>query len=185
VQVSLTPSGAPATHTPPALATHTPPAPPADAEAAEIAGGLYAVISHLHKNCTPGLFEAVGALDLTLTQIKLLHHLHDAPDALTLKAAAGAVLVSMPAASRTVDDLVRRGLVERQEDPDDRRMKRIRIAADGRAVVRRLNAARVNGLEQFAATLTPAERLAVSGTIATLLERPEIAACRLDGNQAP
>jgi DNA-binding MarR family transcriptional regulator len=154
----------------------------ADDQAVEIAGGLYAVISHLHKNCTPGLFEAVGMLDLTLTQIKLLHHLDDAPDALTLTAAAEAVLVSMPAASRTVDDLVRRGYVERQEDRDDRRMKRIRITADGRAVVRRLNAARVNGLEQFAATLTPSERLVVSEAITALLERPEIAACLLEGN---
>jgi DNA-binding MarR family transcriptional regulator len=163
------------------------PAPPAsaapnDEEAVAIAGGLYAVVSHLHKNCTPGLFAAVGMLDLTLTQIKLLHHLDDAPDALTLKAAAEAVLVSMPAASRTVDDLVRRGFVERQEDRDDRRMKRLRITADGRAVVRRLSAARVNGLEQFAATLTPSERLVVSEAITALLERPEIAACRLEGN---
>ena len=162
--------------------TTSAPAAPADEQAVTIAAGLYAVISHLHKNCTPGLFEAVGALDLTLTQIKLLHHLDDAPDALTLKSAAEAVLVSMPAASRTVDDLVRRGYVERQEDRDDRRMKRIRITAEGRAVVRRLNAARVNGLEQFSVTLTPAERLVVSKALTALLERPEIAACLLEGN---
>ena len=31
----------------------------------------------LHKNCNSDLFEAVGALELTLTQIKLLHHLED------------------------------------------------------------------------------------------------------------
>ena len=43
----------------------------------DLAGDLYAVVVYLHKNCNADLFEAVGALELTLTQIKLLHHLED------------------------------------------------------------------------------------------------------------
>jgi DNA-binding MarR family transcriptional regulator len=147
----------------------------------DLAADLYAVIVHLHKNCNSDLFAAVGKLELTLTQIKLLHHLDDAADALTLKDAAEAVLVSLPAASRTVDDLVRRGYVERQEDAEDRRMKRIRTTDAGRAVVRRLNAARLNGLRQFTETLTPHERRRLAGALTTLLERPDVAACRPDG----
>ena len=44
----------------------------------ELAADLYALVVYLHKNCNADLFEAVGALELTLTQIKLLHHLEDA-----------------------------------------------------------------------------------------------------------
>jgi DNA-binding MarR family transcriptional regulator len=146
-----------------------------------IALDLYAVVVYLHKNCNADLFAALGTLELTLTQIKLLHHLEDAEDALTLKDAAEAVLVSLPAASRTVDDLVRRGFVERHEDSEDRRMKRIRTTDAGRAVVRRLNAARLSGLEQFGKTLTPHERRRLAGALATLLERPDVAACRPEG----
>ena len=143
-----------------------------------LATDLYALVVHLHKNCNSDLFEAVGALDLTLTQIKLLHHLEDAERELTLKEGAELVHVSLPAASRMVDDLVRRGFVERREDVADRRMKRVNITDVGRAVSRRLNAARLAGFQQFAQTLTEAERQTLATALSRLLERPEIAACR-------
>jgi DNA-binding MarR family transcriptional regulator len=144
----------------------------------ELAGDLFALIVYVHKNCNSDLFEAMGALELTMTQIKLLHHLEDAPRALTLKEAAELVLVSLPAASRTVDDLVHRGFVERHEDAEDRRCKRVSATDAGRAVVRRLNAARLNGLEQFAESLNEAERRELSQALAQLLHRPDLAACR-------
>src|SRR5205823_6957883 len=138
----------------------------------------YALVVHLHKNCNSDLFEAVGALDLSLTQIKLLHHLEDAPDELTLKQAAGLVHVSLPAASRMVDDLVRRDFVERNEDSEDRRMKRVRLTSSGRSVIRRLNAARLSGLEKFTQELTPEERRELAQALDRLLERPDVAECR-------
>jgi DNA-binding MarR family transcriptional regulator len=143
-----------------------------------LAGELYALISHLHKNCNADLFEAVGALELSLTQIKLLHHLDEATHELTLKQGAELVHVSLPAASRMVDDLVRRGFVERHEDLDDRRMKRVRITSEGQAVITRLNAARLNGLEQFVAGLSAGERRALGNALAKLLARPEVSAAR-------
>jgi DNA-binding MarR family transcriptional regulator len=147
----------------------------------DLASDLYALVVFLHKNCNSDLFEAVGALELTLTQIKLLHHLEDADHELTLKDLGELVLVSLPAASRTVDDLVRRGFVERHEDVQDRRMKRVRATEAGRAVIRRLNSARLSGLEQFADTLTDAERRKLAAALSKLLERPDVAACRPEG----
>jgi DNA-binding MarR family transcriptional regulator len=154
---------------------------PTGPDTATLAADLYALVVHLHKNCNSDLFEAVGALELTLTQIKLLHHLEDASRDLTLKEGAELVHVSLPAASRLVDDLVRRGFVERNEDVEDRRMKRVRLTVSGRSVIRRLNAARLTGLESFAQTLTKAERRALAPALSKLLERQEIAACRLGG----
>jgi DNA-binding MarR family transcriptional regulator len=145
----------------------------------DLAGDLYALIVYLHKNCNSDLFEAIGALELTLTQIKLLHHLEDqSPREVTLKEAAELVHVSLPAASRMVDDLVRRGFAQRREDLEDRRMKRVCLTDDGRAVTRRLNAARLSGLEQFTETLTSTERHSLAGALARLLGRDDIAACR-------
>jgi DNA-binding MarR family transcriptional regulator len=154
---------------------------PAEAETEALAADLYALVVHLHKNCNSDLFEAVGALELTLTQIKLLHHLEDAPHDLTLKEGAELVHVSLPAASRLVDDLVRRGFVDRSEDAEDRRMKRIHLTASGRSVIRQLNAARLTGLESFTTTLTRAERRALAKALSKLLEREDVAACRLEG----
>ncbi len=147
-------------------------------ESSVLAEDLYAVVIFLHKHCNSDLFEAVGALELTLTQIKLLHHLEEAVRPLTLKEGAELVKVSLPAASRTVDDLVRRGFAERQEDLEDRRMKRVSLTDKGRQVIRRLNAARLSGLQQFAENLNDVERDRLSAALSKLLERQEIADCR-------
>jgi len=120
----------------------------------------------------------VGALDLTLTQIKLLHYLEEADEPLALKDAAALVQVSLPAASRLVDDLVRRRFAERNEDLEDRRMKRLSLTEAGSAVQRRLNAARLSGLTRFTESLSEPERELLQTAVAKLLERPEIADCR-------
>jgi DNA-binding MarR family transcriptional regulator len=157
----------------------------AAAENQNLAADLYALIAHVHKHCNADLLEAVGGLELSLTQIKLLHHLDDATRELTLKQGAEAVHVSLPAASRLVDDLVNRGLIERHEDVEDRRMKRIRLTDQGRLVIARLNAARLTGLEQFVTTLSRRERQQLAALLSTLLGRAEIAALRPQLEAAP
>lgn len=136
----------------------------------------------LNKSCTPDLLVAVGESELTLTQIKLLHYLEVADRELTLKEVSEFASVSLPAASRTVDDLVRRGLVARQEDASDRRMKRVSLTETGRAVILRLSAARLRQLEEFSRSLSGPEREALSGALNELLARASIAACRPTGD---
>jgi DNA-binding MarR family transcriptional regulator len=150
----------------------------ASKQATSLGDDLYAFVVFLHKHCNSDLFEAVGALELTLTQIKLLHHLEEATQPLTLKEGAELVNISLPAASRTVDDLVRRGFAERHEDLEDRRMKRVSLTDEGLAVIRRLNAARLSGLQKFTQELSAAERKSLASALSTLLEREEIADCR-------
>jgi hypothetical protein len=45
-------------------------------------------------------------------------------------------------------------------------------------VIRRLNAARLTGLEQFTKTLTNNERRSLASALSKLLERDDVAACR-------
>jgi len=145
---------------------------------------LYALVVHLQKSCNSDVFEALGALDLSLTQVKLLHHLEGQPRELTLGEAGDLVHVSLPAASRLVEDLVRRGLVARNEDAQDRRMKRVRLTDDGLSVIRRLNAARLTGLSRFVDGLTDEQSQTLAGALGKLLARPELAACRPDASAA-
>ncbi len=151
-----------------------------DAATVGLARDLFAFVTHLAKRCNPDVFVAFGALELTLTQLKVLHHLERIDEPLTVKEAAELVSISSPAVSRALDDLVRRDLVERHEDAADRRMKRLAITDSGRAAIRRLNASRLDGLQQFVETLTGQERRRLRSALAQLLERPEIAACRLE-----
>jgi len=146
-----------------------------------LARDLYALVVFLHKTCNADLFAAMGLLELTISQIKLLHQLEDATRELTLKEAAELVPLSLPAASRTVDDLVRRGIVQRHEDEADRRMKRISLTQAGRGVIRQVNAARMSGLEQFTKTLTEDERRQLAAALEALLARDDVAGCRPEG----
>ncbi len=143
-----------------------------------LAEDLYALLVFLNKSCSADLFEAMGLLELSMTQLKLLHQLDLAGRALTLKQAAESVLLSLPAASRTVDDLVRRGILERHEDLEDRRMKRVTLTSEGRGVIRTVNEARLTGLEQFTTTLDDDERGILGGALTKLLEREDVAVCR-------
>jgi DNA-binding MarR family transcriptional regulator len=150
--------------------------------AQQLAADLYALMLFLNKSCNQDLLVAVGESELTLTQIKLLHHLEVAGRELTLKEVSEFASVSLPAASRTVDDLVRRGLVARQEDTSDRRMKRVSLTETGRGVILRLSAARLRRLEEFSRSLSEPEREALSGALNQLLARASIAACRPTGD---
>lgn len=150
-------------------------------ESSQLAKDLYALVVYLHKNCTADLFEAMGALDVTMSQIKLMQKLEHLDGELTLKHAAEMLHLSLPAVSRAVDDLVRRELVQRHEDVADRRMKRIGLTETGRALIRKLNGARLSGLEQFTLTLKDDERQALVGALSQLLQRPDMAVCRPEG----
>ena len=162
-------------------ATATPTATATAEAASPLATDLYALMVFMRKHCNADLFAQMGLLELTITQIKLLHQLEGCVGELTLKQAAERVPLSLPAASRTVDDLVRRGMVSRHEDDEDRRMKRIALTQEGRSVIRRLNAAQLSGVEQFTQTLNDGERGTLAIALTELLRRPELAVCRPEG----
>jgi DNA-binding MarR family transcriptional regulator len=77
-------------------------------------------------------------------------------------------VLSLPATSRTVDGLLRRGLLSRHEDLEDRRIKRVRLTDEGRRVVHRIVTARLQGLEAFATTLSDDQRAALMAALSDL-----------------
>ena len=77
--------------------------------------------------------------------------------------------------SRAVDGLVKKGLATRVEDPTDRRVRLVRITADGRGLVETLTTVKRNGLEAFAATLTATQRRKLDAAVEALMDREDIA----------
>jgi DNA-binding MarR family transcriptional regulator len=114
--------------------------------------------------------------DLTLSQLKTLSLLSEPPPAspLSLKEVAEQLGISLPAASRAVDPLVRRGLVERREDTEDRRIKRVSTTPEGEALSHRLMAARVAAFEELLSGFTVTERRKLGDALDEILARPEI-----------
>lgn len=73
-------------------------------------------------------------LELSLSQVKALFVLGHADEAMAINALAERIRLSFAAAGRIVDGLVTSGLVERRENPDDRRVKLVTITVAGREV---------------------------------------------------
>jgi DNA-binding MarR family transcriptional regulator len=115
------------------------------------------------------LFAVVAELDLTLPQMRGLFVLNGSPGpGLPLTELAPLMGLSVAAAGRAVDGLVRLGVVARAEDPADRRIKRISITAAGQAAIVRIAEARREGFRRFAETLGEHERAALIGAFAAI-----------------
>ncbi len=107
----------------------------------------------------------LGGLDLSFTQLATLLEL-DAEGAVAVHELAATLERSLSATSRLVDDLVRTGLIERHEDPEDRRAKRINLAEPGRRLIARLDERRSDHLERALATLSADDRALVDRAFA-------------------
>jgi DNA-binding MarR family transcriptional regulator len=140
---------------------------------------LFALASYMMRTANVGTFNAIAELDLSFTQIKVLCAMETQGAERSVKALAEVLGVSLPAMSRAVDGLFERGLVEREEDPSDRRMKRVRLTDAGRDVPRALNDGRLSALAELIGSLEDEEAGALQHALALILERrEEIAAYR-------
>jgi MarR family 2-MHQ and catechol resistance regulon transcriptional repressor len=77
------------------------------------------------------------------------------------------MLLSSGSITTAVDRLVRRDLVARSDDPDDRRVRRVALTAAGRALIAPAFERHAADLEDVVADLTPDER----STLVTLLRK--------------
>jgi DNA-binding MarR family transcriptional regulator len=140
---------------------------------------MYALASYLMRAANLGTFNTIAELDLSFTQLKALCALETDGEERCVKALAESMAVSLPAMSRAVDGLFERGFVQRDEDPADRRMKRVRLTDAGRLVPRTLNEARLSALQELISSLDEDEALALEHALGLILERrEEIAAYR-------
>jgi DNA-binding MarR family transcriptional regulator len=136
-----------------------------------LASELLELWHHLMRGSSDRMYALIAELDISITHMKTLHVLADGGSEVSVKELSDRLGLSLPGASRIVDALLRRGWLERREDPDDRRMKRVRITAEGRTVLDRIEAARLAGLEDYAASLSPEQRTRLSSALSDLPHR--------------
>jgi MarR family transcriptional regulator for hemolysin len=134
---------------------------------------MYALASFLMRRTNVGTFTAIAELDLSLTQFKALCRLDADGEERSVKALAESMGVSMPTMSRAIDGLYERGFVLREEDSEDRRMKRVRLTEAGRSVPVALNEARLSALQELIGSLGDEEAAALERALALILERRE------------
>ncbi|HMJ32962.1 MAG TPA: MarR family transcriptional regulator [Baekduia sp.] len=137
--------------------------------AQQLADELMSFLATTMKSAQSEVFEIVQELDLSMTQLKMLHVLDGAEHELTPSELAKFVGLSPAATGRAVDALTRQDIVSRREDEQDRRVKRLALTERGREYVNRISAARREGLVQLTKTLDDDQRAALSDALAPLM----------------
>jgi DNA-binding MarR family transcriptional regulator len=112
---------------------------------------------------------------LSFAQMKVLVDLQAVDDEHTITSLAEHIGISVASASRAADGMVRRKLVTRVEDPDDRRVKRLALTAKGQRLADQIISARLASLEEFTGSLEARERQKLESALDALMERPEVA----------
>ena len=122
------------------------------------------------------VLRVIDESGLTFAQMKVLVELQSRDEKLdTVTALAEALGISAASASRATDGMVRKKLVTRVEDPEDRRVKRLALTAKGERLADRIISARLAGLEEFTGSLGAEEHKKLESALDVLLERPEMA----------
>jgi len=145
----------------------------------ELSLDLYAVILRIHEGATEDVVHAIADGKVSLSKLKLLHILarpHSRPP--RVRQVASLLELDPSPTSRLLHELDQERLVDRVEDEDDGRVRRVVITPKGRELLEQLDRARIRRLEQFIRGLNTAERNLLRRALAELLKRPDVAALR-------
>ena len=108
--------------------------PPAPEELTQtLARDLLEFVNQLFTAGQRDLFAAIEEAGVSITQVKALRALAEVDEPMSLGAVSETLGLSLAAISRSVDALVRRGFVKREEDPRDRRSKLVTVTGRGRS----------------------------------------------------
>jgi DNA-binding MarR family transcriptional regulator len=78
--------------------------------------------------------------------------------------------ITLAAASQTVEKLVQSGLLDRAEDPSDRRAKQITLSVKGRDLIEKSITARFRWVDDLVKTMSAIDRVKVHEALAVLTE---------------
>ena len=97
--------------------------------------------------------ELMHEAGLTLPEVVALNRLHHERRPLTIGELSSHCGLSMSATSALVQRMVDDGFVSREEAPDDRRQKQVRLTRAGDAIIGRIAAAQVDAMNRNLAAL--------------------------------
>ena len=112
-------------------------------------------IKRVQSHLRSGQPSAWSGLNVTMPQAKTLFLLADGPR--RMSGIAKRLNVEMPSATTMIDRLVAKGLVERKQDPEDRRVVICSITKAGMDAVERFWSIRAARMESYVATLSDEE----------------------------
>lgn len=142
------------------------PPPPESVESArQLSALLNDFMALVHRGFAGDAMAIMSEAGLTMPQIVALHILVHGPQ--SNHGLVEKLHLSTSATSHLVDQLVKKGFVDRAEDPTDRRQKRLAITDAGTDLLRRLSQERTDEFARALSSLDPQTRM----TLVTALDR--------------
>jgi DNA-binding MarR family transcriptional regulator len=135
----------------------------------QLADMMAAFLTGTMKTAQSQVFHVVEELELSMTQLKILHILDGADRELTPSELAQFVGLSPAATGRAVEALVRAGTVTRRDDDADRRVKRLALTEAGSDAVTRIAQARIEAIATVVSKLDGTQRDALAAALTPLL----------------
>ena len=135
---------------------HSPPNSPTTISAAE-ARRFQELVFGLYQCCQHRFAEQSRQFDLPDAELRCLRLFSD-NHPLTAKQIARQMGVVKSRISKIIDGLSGRGLIRRDQDPDDSRVWRLSLTPEGRAKLAAINRRVAAANQKIFATLSPAER---------------------------
>lgn len=111
----------------------------------------------------------VKSLGLSMPQFFLLMHIYHKKQC-GISDLSGHMEITAAAASQTVDKLVQAGLLERAEDPNDRRAKQVTLSPKGCDLIEKSIAERFRWVEALEKTLSAAQKAKIREALTILSE---------------
>jgi DNA-binding MarR family transcriptional regulator len=130
---------------------------------------LEAFLVQLMTLCEGEAMSHFVGLDLSLPQIRVLCALGHTTDPAPIHEVAEGLGLSTATAGRNVECLVQEGLVVRQEDRDDRRVKRVALSDKGSELLSAHLDFRRDILRAFTERLTPAQQHGLRAALLPIL----------------
>lgn len=147
-----------------------PSTPGSDPELADACDALVEFFERLAQLAKSQVMDELAATDLTFSQLRVLFALGAGESPKSVNEIADAVQLSLAAAGRTVDRLVTDGLVDRREDPADRRIKRVSLTATGRELVDGQLTVQRELVQRFVAGLPDTRRAALTEALRSVVD---------------
>jgi len=119
-----------------------------------------------------GWAQYVKASGFSMPQFMILLHVHY-KESCSISDLSEKMDTSNAAASQLVDKLVQAGLLERAEDPNDRRAKKVALSPKGKRLIKQGIEERYRWVEQLEANLSEAEKNKVNEALTLMIRAVE------------
>lgn len=117
-------------------------------------------VTEFTRRTPPPMVKLAEQADLTIPQAAFLIFLHDTDES-SVSSISRQWNISQSVATRTIDRLVEKNMVERERDNDDRRVVHTRLTGEGKKFVKRVCAQRDKNTREIFSVLNEKERTMV------------------------